>query len=979
MDVDSNTKITLEHKQSPRRTSVAAFATALALLCAGFSDPAQAGPTGGADENSRSDARSAGSTAEPDVAELKAENDRLRQALEAARRQLSSQTAGQVPASTAGAATPGHDAVAAEAVPGTAATGSDAAASAAATDAGAGAGDAGGSAVEVTITSTKERVTNRALKLEELKDVPVSISVVSGAEMQQEDAFDIGSLTKRAASVSWNQGNQRTSSISIRGVGKIGQNEAQDPSVGVTMDDVPYAFNPLTSSVNFVDLDVFEVIRGPQGTAGGKNNSLGEVVITTRAPSFTPESDYLLTLGERNTFIGQYGGGGPIIDNLLAFRGTISVEKGQGDIKNLYTTDQTYQNVDRVTGRFQWLLTPTENFAARLSVNIQPKAGEYTNNRTFYAPTPANYADGKAVTAVTNDVRLHRSWFTQDPNFSYQNVYLYGAGQNAVDIDGGYPVVTGSYGGSLKLEWKLGKADLTSITGFESFHFNARNDEGTPFAVTTTGGTFDNNYGQYSQEFRLSSSVGSLADYTTGVYLLRQDTNFSNINNWLQDAGAWYASNPQYTVLDANGDGRYLLENSLNAMWKDTTQDIKNRSAAVFGQITWHIAEPLNLITGARLTYDDRRNSGASFITDQGNGSALNPVSVGGVPLGGFATAADGSLLSTNTPAQIALANSVAQQYFNTASYSALATGQLKQIAAAQALRKTQIGVLWPNSAAQPYKKATPTFFFSPSYRLNDNQTAYISYQHGEKAGVSQLVNGVSYLVKPERSDAYEIGLKSSLLDRTLILNADAYFMNIHDYQQSVEVLDAYTTALLADGSLHYTSASGNAQWVASKGFELDASYTGIPYTTIRLSGAYVDSYYKKFTDSPQPAEGADAISPYRDVSGQALPGAARVTFDLGADYRVPLFNDYALHFSFDTQYTGRNNTDTTGALSAYAWVPGGSITDANIGLGRADNRYDVSVVVKNLTNNNILVTRTWNTYEPAFARWWGLQVTGKF
>jgi iron complex outermembrane receptor protein len=236
----------------------------------------------------------------------------------------------------------------------------------------------------------------------------------------------------------------------------------------------------------------------------------------------------------------------------------------------------------------------------------------------------------------------------------------------------------------------------------------------------------------------------------------------------------------------------------------------------------------------------------------------------------------------------------------------------------------------------------------------------------------------VSYLVKPERTDAYELGLKSTLLDHKLILNADAFFMNIHDYQQAVEVFDAYTTALQNNGSNYYTAATGNAQWVVSKGFELDAALTAIPYTTIRLSGAYVDTYYKIFTDSPQPVEYADAANPYRNISGQALPGAARLTADLGGEFRLPLPGGEAVHFGFDTLYTGRNNTDTTGALSGYAWVPGSSITDADLGFAWPGNRFDISLVVKNLTNNNVPVLRTWNSYEPAFARWWGLQFTGK-
>ncbi|MBW8901495.1 MAG: hypothetical protein JF619_26035, partial [Massilia sp.] len=70
-------------------------------------------------------------------------------------------------------------------------------------------------------------------RIERLQDVPISVSVTTGAELARLDAYGVDALTKRAANVSWNRGNQRTSSLSIRGIGKIGQTEAQDPSVGV--------------------------------------------------------------------------------------------------------------------------------------------------------------------------------------------------------------------------------------------------------------------------------------------------------------------------------------------------------------------------------------------------------------------------------------------------------------------------------------------------------------------------------------------------------------------------------------------------------------------------------------------------------------------------------------------------------------------------------------------------------------------------
>jgi iron complex outermembrane receptor protein len=864
--------------------------------------------------------------------------------------------------------------------------------------------DTGGtsSLEEVYVTASKE--VTRADRLTKLQDVPLSVSVVSGADLVQEDAFDIGSIMKRTADVNWNQGNQRTSSISLRGIGYITQNEAQLPSVGVQMDGVPYAFNSMTSSYNFIDLADVQTTRGPQGTLGGLNNSLGTIAVNSRAPSFTPDSEWLLTIGERQTIIGQYAAGGSVIDDLLAFRASFGVEKGYGDIRNLYTTDQTYQNTDRTTGRLQFLLTPTEDFSAKLSVNLTPDAGEYSNNRTFNLPTPEYYANGAVVAqnaagkgVLTAGQVLTRSWFSQDPNYSYKGDYLYGAGDNAVDIDGGYPVVTGGYGSSLNLDWKRGALDLSSLTAIQYYHFNARNDEGTPFAVSTTGGVYDNPYEQVSQEFKVQSTIGNFADYTAGLFAMRTRTNYQSYSNFLQDAGAYYANIPEYSSLDADSNGKYLMENSLNATWKDTYEDIRNRTAALYGNITFHVTNAFNVEAGARATYDDRQDDGFSLLSDEGNGSALNPVSIttpgGTLALGGYsinsttfalthptaivpaAQAVNGVQYAAGTLTQQQLANLVAQQYFN-ANYASLSTTQRQQLANAQKLRATEIGPLWNDVTAQTYSNITPTIFFSPSYKFNDEETGYVSYQHGEKAGVSQIVNGESSLVPTERTDAYELGLKSNLLHGTLVANADLYWMNIHNYQQVGQIYDPYTTALKNSGVAQYVSATSSAPWVISRGGEFDVAYQGVRNLTLRLSGAWVDAFYKSFSTGGKSPDLGYLTAPYVSYNGKVLPGASKFSADVGAQYRLPVFGNKVVLFSFDTLYRSTSNLDTT--LSAYSWVPGNSITDASLGFGRDDDKFAVSLVVKNLTNNGVPVVQTWNSYEPAFARWYGLQVTGK-
>ena len=827
-------------------------------------------------------------------------------------------------------------------------------------------------------------------RIERLQDVPLSVSVVTGKELDRLQATDIGAIAQRVSNVSWNQGNQRTSSISIRGIGKQGQTEAQDPSVGLIVDGVNYGYNAISSSYDFTDVDAVEVTRGPQGTLLGKNASVGVINVTTRRPSFTPDASYALTIGQNDTVQGRFSGGGPIIDDLLAWRGTLSVSKGQGDITNLYNKDVTYTNKDRVSGRAQFLFTPTKDFSARIALDAQPRAGETTNGRTINTPTPTSYSNGTVNTLSTDSMtRLNRRWFTQDPSYTYQDNYLYGAGQNAVSNDSARPVVSGSNGISAELNWNLGTHTLTSITAYKDYHFNAVNDEGTPFDINRNSGGFWNDYKQTSQEFRLSSQPGGLVDYQTGLFFLNVNNSAEYQKIWGNDAGAWFASNAQYTALDKDGAGRYLLQNSLSGLSMAFNspagmQKIHNTSSAAFAQADWHASEKLTFTTGARYTYENRQNTASTYIKNQGNAPELNPVSVNGVALGGFATNSAGLLGTGNSAVQLALADKTANKYFGSAitstagaAYNSLSAAQKAQVAAAKALRQTQIGVLFNETQAEPFKGALPSFVFSPSYKVNDDLSTYVSWQYGEKAGISQVTNGISNKVRSEKTNALELGFKSALWNNKLILNAAVFVMDIKDYQQAVRVLDVYTTNLNNDGSNYYTSATGNVAKVQAKGIEIDGVFSGIENTSVRFSGAYNDARYKDFSNSAQPVEnGYTGAAAYRDVSGQSLPGAAKYTFNIGIDYHHPIFSDKEFHTNINAAYSSKYNSDIS--LSQYAWIPAKTVADFSIGIGTRNQSVDISLLVKNIFGDKTPSLQTWNSITPAVPRWFGVTISGK-
>ncbi|HVL01692.1 MAG TPA: TonB-dependent receptor plug domain-containing protein [Dongiaceae bacterium] len=850
------------------------------------------------------------------------------------------------------------------------------------------------------------RVRNR---IENLQDVPLSISVVQGNELQRLQAVDLGSITKRAANVSWNQGNQRTSSVAIRSLGKVGQTEAQDPSVGISVDGVSYAYNPLSSSFDFTDVEAVEVTRGPQGTLQGKNASVGLINITTRRPSFTESGEWALSYGEQDTLRGRYASGGPVVDDLLAYRAAISFAQGEGDLKNEFNPDNTYQNVDRVSGRIQFLLTPTDDFSARLALDAQPTAGENTNRRVFNTPTPTKYSNSNRAPSTNSDprTRLNRSWFLQQDAYRYSDWLA-----EEVNNDSQQPVTTSSHGASVELKWTEEAYEVTSITAFKDYTFNAHNnDEGTPFDIQSSSGQ-EIYYDQISQEIRLNAQPATWVDYQVGAFLMQTQTDIRRNVIYGGDAGAWFATPGQYTSLSADAAGRLLLQNSLSGVWKEENlQAVDNESASVFGQANWKPTDPLTITTGIRLTKELRKNPGSSLIKDYGYGKELNPFTAGKVTLGGVRLAdtavADPNNPSTivagvgdlavdpvtlaplNTIEQLNSADFIAQKYFGVAptgtpgaAYASLSSAQKQQVRHAQALRRSQFGVLWNFSEPEEFDDVLPAFVVSPSYKVNDNLTTYISWQYGEKAGISQQVFGNSALADAEETGAWEIGVKTTSLNNTLVLNADIFYSTVENYQASVQAYDEYNTTLRNDGTTYYTALTGNVPEVEVSGLEFDGYYAGIPNTTLRFSGAYTKAIYKEFPNlglAPD-LDPAEFANPYRDVSGEDLPGAPRWSFNVGPDFRLPVslgaFGRKIFHTSANWAFQSSQNTDTT--LSAYGEIPSNSIWDLSAGIGTVDEKFDVSIIVKNAFNNDVPLLQTWNTYTPAIPRWIGVEFSGK-
>lgn len=799
------------------------------------------------------------------------------------------------------------------------------------------------------------------------QDKPVSVSAITGEELKKFHVNNFRDIVNRLGNVRTSWQNPNTTSIFVRGVGWAAGAGVLDPSVGVTVDGVSYGISALATLANFDDIESVDVVRGPNGVNGGKSFSVGVVNVNTRAPSFTSEASASLTFGELNTVSSTATFGGAVIDDLLAARISLHRETADGPWDNANDTHYTWRNTDRTNARIQFLLTPSDQITAKLSVDYTPTGREICENCfTFRDKIPAYY---DSLDAAGNPIpvnyaedafgKIQRRWFVQKTDYNVDDYYNHG-----INTASEYPNTYATRGASFNLKADFDTGILTSITGYRDYKFSQGAGTHTPFEWLRAPRGTQTEYEQFSQEFRWNAALGDSVKYETGVlYFEGNFPNTGQTERYGSDGGAWYANKGQYDALDVNAEGRQLLLNSVDGLIVQQKNELDNTSQAVYANLIWETTESLNIHAGIRATQEERSTKSVSFIQTDGFAAELNPAVVNNVTL---INASD--IAATN--------NVIAQKYFNLANYSLLTTDQIKQVAAAKAVRAGRIGALYLPVEAESYKEVLPTSNLGASYELSDFDTLFISWKHGEKAGVSQIVGatklgGKSFPADTEKSDSYEIGSKSLFLDRDLSLNATLYLQNIKNYLQPIFVYDEVQTELNNNGINVYTSAIGNVPKVETKGLEIDLSYSGIDYTNIRFSGAYTDATYEDFKYLAKPGELGGTSVAYYDASGKTLPGAPKYSGNLFVDFSYPLSQGKLFHANLNYNYVSEFNNDPS--LSRFATAGDYGITDLSIGLGRQDRKFDVSLVVKNAFDEDTGFSTTWSSYKPGIPRWVGI------
>lgn len=760
------------------------------------------------------------------------------------------------------------------------------------------------------------------------QDVPLPVQVIGGAQLDREDIKTIWDLTSKAPNLQLNPPgeNARKVSPSIRGLGRGGANDSMEQSVGVIVDGVTLYYSGQVWS-DYVDLDRIEVLRGPQGTLMGKNTTLGAISIVTKAPSFTPASSYELSAGDLNTLSGKFSATGPLVDGVLAYRGAFVVDRADGIYTNTYQSfghaKETWRESNKIAGRFQLLWTPSETLSGRFIFDKLRSDERVNTGNVIVSNGPATYADGAARPTVTPiaytptgsyvNYGYLGKWAQRSAWFHNADGSVYQPPLGTTDIENSEarPQLTNQYGVSSQFDWSVANHTLTSITAYRYQDFDIKNGgQNGPFYIGNSGQQLWNK--QVSQEFRLASTPADDKpfDYQVGLYYLDAEVYSDDPSYYGPDAGAWNASNAQYTTLITTAAGRELLRKSLDGVYQSSVTDATVQSLAGYAQADWHLTDKANLSIGVRQTEEKKQNRISQQLDRAGE---------------------------------------------NLDTFGAALGATVAEINAAKAVRSGQITAPFGWVEGNDIDASLTAWNIGPSYKLTDDVLLYSSVGQGVKSGFIYFQQqrqptdaDFETDIKPEKSFDIELGIKTLLLARKLQLNANVYQTKVTDYQASWTRDNPITPGATISGW-------GNAPKVLARGVELESAYQLTKDLALNASGAYNQATYEAqwLVQTPE-----SATTTYFDARGNQIAGVPKVTFNLGANYQVPVAG-YLGRITLSNSY--RSGAYLSDNHAAFTYQKAYTVSNLGVGFGSQDRKWELSLLIRNLFDTDYAHTKsTW-------------------
>ncbi len=540
---------------------------------------------------------------------------------------------------------------------------------------------------------------------------------------------------------------------------------------------------------------------------------------------------------------------------------------------------EKWDGLDNHSARFDLVWRPSQDFKLRFIADYSIQKGDIGFN-SVASILPTVLANGTEV----------RGFYRRAADVGYTPIPIDPFARRT-DIDSSQYDEMPSWGVQARADWTLpGGTTLTSITAYRQWKW-LPNFDGDQFGANiSTESIVVTHQQQYSQEVRISSPGNQTIDYTGGAYFFWQKANDLQVAGYGRDAAVWLTTPNNTSPTAPNSALPSAALNGLNAYAHVVPQ---TWSYAAYGQATWNISPRFRLTGGLRYTYEHKTGSYDAYA----GGDTLAPIS--------------------SFPA--------AQQ-------------------AAIAARRAALAPTGSYDAERDTKNLSGTAI--AAYDLTSDIHAYASYSRGYKSPGINLVaksNGVDVFVRPEKVDAWELGVKSRFFGGKAELNLALFWTDDSDYQANY-----YNT--LVTPAVGYISNVGKLR---SRGVEVDARATPVDGLTLTFAGTYNDAYYLSYPKAPAPY--LSSYLGFVDLSGQQASGAPKWSLSGSAEY-VDHAGRVDVYLGTDASY--RSSFIASVNLDPLTLVPGYGLLGLHAGVRDPDGKWDVSVWARNVTDTNYYNTK---------------------
>lgn len=429
---------------------------------------------------------------------------------------------------------------------------------------------------EIVVTAQKRE--------EALQDVPLSVTALTASDLESGTITNVTEMSTRVPGLEFTTADHGGNSANfyIRGIGQPDFISTTEPGVGVYLDGV-YVARTVGSSLDLLDVERVEILRGPQGTLFGKNTIGGAVNVVTRRPGFEqPEVIASVRLGERDRLNASLSGNVPLVDNVLAARFTITSKNQDGYGRSLFDgIKRSGEDKTAARASFLWDLNDAVDLLVsadwtRVRESSKHAVSTAIDPNTPFVTGPQNaFAEANGLIPFDQRYEVGDDLFVNDAGFDPGN---------DVDVWGVHAIATWDMAPDVQLRSITAYRDLRSFAGMDF--------DGSPIAIADQDVFDDQN--QFSQEFLLSG------DAMAGQL------------EWL--SGLFYMHEEGYNEIML----RLSFEENPEGLDTRISNAFENDSYALFTQGTFWLSDRLSVIAGVRYSVDEKENTIRNFATKYG-------------------------------------------------------------------------------------------------------------------------------------------------------------------------------------------------------------------------------------------------------------------------------------------------------------------------------------------------------------------------